>query len=163
MMSARIPFAAGAALTAAGLLALVPGTAGAASALPNPCTLLTGAHPETAFGNGKTLTAGKTKEQKYGTGQYQILNCSQTVGTQTVVLGVQHSIGGSGGVVVTSQTHPSGLGSDPTLTVGTGAGNGGPVDYIVFHRGGVYVSINANGARPTTLTAFARTVYKHLA
>lgn len=82
------------------------------------------------------------------------------MGPITVYLGVSSFLGGSGGVVVTSVTHPSGLGAGDELTVGKAMGSDGPVDVIVFHKGGVYVTINANGASPSNLTAFARQVYR---
>ena len=44
------------------------------------------------------------------------------------------------------------------LVVGTGP-TGSPVDFIVFHTTRAYVSINANGATPRSLTALARQVY----
>jgi len=70
--------------------------------------------------------------------------------------------GGFGGVKITSETHPSGLGAGDDLFVGTGLGNAGPVDFINFHKGGIYASVSANGSEPSNLTALAREVYKKL-
>ena len=143
-----------------GCLVLASTAAASGMALPNACTLLAGAHPERVFGHGKTLAATHRKSQKYGAGKYATFQCSETVGTQPISLSVAYSNGGFGGVKVTSQAHPSGLGSGATLTVGTAAGSNAPVDFVSFHRGAVYLVINANGATPTTLTTFARAVYK---
>jgi hypothetical protein len=163
-ISVRRRFAAGVTLAPLACfvpLALAPG---AAAALPNPCTLLTKARPQAAFGKGKTLAVGRQKLQKYGTGKFVSESCSETVGAQMVVLSITGQAGGGfGGVKVTSQTHPSGLGSNANLIVGTGLGNGAPVDFITFHRGSIFADITANGAAPITLTAFARTVYRLLA
>jgi hypothetical protein len=137
--------------------------ASSAAALPNPCTLVANAHAGTAFGKGKSLALGAQKVQKYGTGKYAGATCLTSVGTQQLSLGVSGTAsGGFGGVKVTSQTHPGGLGSGATLTVGTAAGSGSAVDFITFDRGGVYVDITANGGSPATLTSFARQVYKLL-
>jgi hypothetical protein len=134
-----------------------------AATAPNPCTLLVNAHAGTAFGKGKPLALGAQKVQRYGTGKYAGATCLTSVGTQQLSLGVSGGAsGGFGGVKVTSQTHPGGLGSGATLTVGTAAGSGSAVDFITFNRGGVYVDINANGASPATLTSFAREVYRLL-
>jgi hypothetical protein len=80
----------------------------------------------------------------------------------TVHLGISSFLGGSGGVAVTSLTDPSGLGAGAEFTIGKAMGSGGPVDVIVFHRGGVYVTINANGAAPSNLTALALQVFQSL-
>ena len=131
-----------------------------AATLPNPCTLLTKAHPERVFGHGKTLTVTHRVQHKYGSGALANLSCAETVGTQPVSINLSAGAGGFGGVKITSQTHPAGLGAGATLFVGTGLGGGGPVDFIEFHTATIYVSISANGATPNTLTAFARVVYK---
>ena len=133
------------------------------AALPNPCTLLARAHPERTFGAGKMLAVKDRKLQKYGSGLSASASCSETVGTQPVVLSLFGAgAGGYAGVKVTSQTHPSGLGSGAALIVGTAAGGGGPVDFVVFHKSSVYVDASANGASPTVLTTFARQIYKAL-
>jgi hypothetical protein len=49
------------------------------------------------------------------------------------------------------------------LITGTAAQNGAPVDFVLFHRGTVYVDLSANGATTELLTTFARQVYKALA
>jgi hypothetical protein len=137
--------------------------ASSAAALPNPCTLLDNAHAGTAFGDGKTLPLGTKKTQHYGTGKYAGASCLTTVGSQQVSLDLSGGGGGFGGVKVTSQTHPSGLGPGATLTVGTGLGNGGgPIDFISFHRGPIYAVVTANGASTAVLTSFARAVYHEL-
>ena len=64
------------------LVALAAGTASAT--LPNPCAVLTKTHPEQTFGHGGTLPVTKRKQQKYGTGKYVTMQCSETVGTQSV-------------------------------------------------------------------------------
>jgi hypothetical protein len=150
----------GGASVAIGCLVLASTAAASGTALPSACTLLAGAHPEKVFGHGKTLAVTHRKSQKYGSGKYATFQCTETVGTQAISLSVASSNGGSGGIKITSQSHPTGLGSGATLTVGTAAGSNAPVDFISFHRGAVYVVINANGATPATLTTFARAVYK---
>jgi len=144
-------------------LAVVASAWASAAALPNPCALLTKVHPEHAFGGEKTLAVKHVKLQKYGSGQYASVSCSETVGAQPVVLNLSGpASGGFGGVKVTSQTHPSGLGSGATLTVGTALGGGGPVDFVAFHKSSVSAVLTANGASPSALTAFARQVYRAL-
>ncbi len=144
----------------AAALALAGGALAGGTAVPNACTLLANAHPEKVFGHGKTLAVAHRKAQKFGTGKYATYQCSETVGTQAVSLSVSSGGGGFGGVKVTSETHPSGVGSGATLIVGTAAGSGKPVDFISFHRGTVYLDIDANGASPALLTSLARAVYK---
>lgn len=144
----------------AAALALAGGAPAARSALPSACTLLTKAHPEKVLGHGKTLAVAHRKAQKFGTGKYASYECSETVGTQPIWLTVSSSNGGSGGVKITSETHPTGLGSGATLVVGTAAGSNKPVDFVDFHRGGVYLDLTANGASPALLTTIARAVYK---
>ena len=150
------------AVVAAVVLCFVLVGAGGVSAatLPNPCTLLTKVHPERAFGHGKTLAVTHRVQHKYGSGALANLSCSETVGTQPVSINLSAGAGGFGGVKITSETHPTGLGAGALLIVGTGLGGGGPVDFVEFHTATIYVSISANGASPATLTAFARLVYK---
>ena len=138
--------------------ALVASTA-AAGALPNPCSVLAAAHAQNTIARGHHVNVGKVKVST-STPTYKA--CSQVVGSITVYLGISSFLGGSGGVAVTSLTHPSGLGVGAELTIGTAMGSGGPVDVIVFHRGGVYVTINANGAAPSNLTTLARQVFRSL-
>ncbi len=115
------------------------------------------------FAHGQTLAVKHRKHQKYGTGRYTGVSCSETVGTQPLSISLTSgSTGGFGGVKITSQSHPAGLGSEATLIVGVGAGSGAPVDFIEFHRKTVYVDISANGMSPSTLTTFARQVFKQL-
>ena len=144
------------------LAALAAGTA--AAALPNPCALLTKTHPEQTFGHGSTLPVTKRVQHKYGTGKYITLQCSENVGAQSVSISLSSGgAGGFGGVAEIKTTHPSGLGAGDSLITGKGVPAGGPVDFVEFHRGAIYVDINANGASTTVLTTFARQVYKALA
>ena len=69
-------------------------------------------------------------------------------------------MGGSGGVRIISQTHPAGFGGTATLTVGTGAGNIAPVDYLTFRKGPLYADLSANGAEPSKLAILGQEVYK---
>jgi len=130
-----------------------------ASTLPNPCSMLAAAHAQSTIAHGRQVSVGKVKVST-STPTYK--SCSQVVGSVTVYLGVSSFLGGSGGVMVTSVTHPSGLGVGDELTVGKAMGSGGPVDVIDFHKHGVYVTIDANGATPSNLTSFARQVFKSL-
>lgn len=144
------------------LAALAAGTASAT--LPSPCTLLTNVHPEHTFGHGKTLTIRDRKQQKYGSGKYASVTCSETVGTQPVSISLSAAApGGFGGVANEKTTHPSGLGAGASLITGKGVPNGGAIDFVLFHRGTVYVDLSANGATTELLTTFARQVYKALA
>ena len=144
------------------LAALAAGTASAA--LPNPCALLTKVHPEQTFGHGKTLVVSKRTQHKYGSGKYLSLTCSETVGTQPVNISLSAAApGGFGGVADEKTTHPGGLGAGASLITGKAVPGGGPVDFVLFHRGAVYVDLSANGATPALLTTFARQVYKALA
>jgi hypothetical protein len=144
------------------LAALAAGTASAT--LPNPCTLLTKVHPEQTFGHGKTLAVTNRKQQKYGSGKYASVMCSEIVGTQPVSISLSGAApGGFGGVMDPKTTHPGGLGAGDSLIIGKGVPNGGPVDFVLFHRGAAYVDLSANGATPALLTTFARQVYKALA
>jgi hypothetical protein len=135
----------------------------AVATLPNPCTLLAKVHPEHTFGHGKTVEVTHKKLQKYGSGRYASVACSETVGTQPVSLSLSGAPpGGFGGIVKPTSSHPSGLGVGDTLIVGTAAGKGTPVDIVLFHRASVYADLSANGASPALLTSFARQVYKQL-
>jgi hypothetical protein len=131
----------------------------AASALPNPCSVLAAAHAQNTIARGHHVNVGKVKVST-STPTYKA--CGQVVGSITVYLGISSFFGGSGGVAVTSRTHPSGLGAGDVLTIGKAMGAGGPVDVIDFHKGGVYVTISANGAAPSNLTALARQVFRSL-
>jgi hypothetical protein len=145
---AVVAVAAGAAIAAAS------GTA----TLPDPCALLAKVHPETTIAKSRTVTVKLGKLVKSGSGNFATAYCRETVGKLTVSISVSHEAGGFGGVHVTSTTHPTGLGAGDELVVGTGP-TGSPVDFIVFHTTRAYVSINANGATPSGLTALARQVY----
>lgn len=46
--------------------------------------------------------------------------------------------------------------------MGKARGSGKRVDVVVIHKGGVHVSINANGATSSNLTAYARQVFRSL-
>ena len=104
------------------------------------------------------LSLGKLKT--YGSGKYEQVTCDETVGTISVYLSYYKSVGGSGGVRIISQTHPAGFGGTATLTVGTGAGNNAPVDYITFRKGPLYADLSANGAEPSKLATLGQEVYK---
>ena len=144
------------------LAAVAAGTASAS--LPNPCTLLTNVHPEHTFGHGKTLTVRDRTQHRYGSGKYGSVTCSETVGTQPVSISLSGAApGGFGGIMDPKTSHPSGLGAGASLITAKGVPNGGPVDFVLFHRGTVYVDLSANGATPALLTTFARQVYAALA
>jgi hypothetical protein len=141
----------------------VTASAAFAAPLPNPCTLLAKVHPERTLHKGGSAIKHR-RHQSYGTGSSAGSTCFETIGTQQVSLGLSFSSGGFGGVKITSETHPSGLGSGPTLYVGTGtgAGSGGPVDFVTFHKAAIFADLDANGASPKSITAVARQVYKLL-
>jgi hypothetical protein len=152
----------GAALAAAMTLVPFAVAGGVTASLPNACTVLASANPQTAFGHG-TAAAGKAKLQTYASGKYASASCTQMIGSQTVVLSLSLAgPGGFGGVKITSTSHPKGLGSEDSLIVGTGEGSGAAVDFVTFHRGSIYADLSANGASPTKLTAFAKAVYRLL-
>jgi len=142
-------------------LTAVSASPAARTALPNPCTVLSSIHSYTMLGHG-AREVGKTGPLKtYGSGKYQSVSCSDVVGPITVYLSLMaNGTGGFGGVRVTSTTHPEGFGGTGTLIVGTGAGGGGPVDFMVFHRGTTYVDLSANGATPAGLTLLGQSLYK---
>lgn len=129
-----------------------------AAALPDPCSLLTKAQPQNTIAKGMTVAVKLGKLVKSGTGNNAYAYCTETVGKLTVSISVSHYLGGFGGVRIVSTTHPTGLGAGDELVVGTGM-SGGAVDFIIFHAGGVYLDISANGATPTSLTDLARQVY----
>ena len=136
----------------------------ASATLPNPCALLTKTHPEQTFGHGSTLPVTKRVQHKYGTGKLVTLQCSENVGAQSVGISLSSGgAGGFGGVSNIKTTHPSGLGAGASLITGKAVPSGTPVDFVEFHRGAIYVDINANGASPEILAKFARQVYKALA
>ena len=145
-----------------GCLLIAAAATASRAALPNACAVLTMAHPEKAVGRGKVLPVSHRKSQKFGVGAAASFVCSEKVGTQAISLSLSSSSGGFGGVRVTSQTHPSGLGVGDTLTIGKSASGTSPVDFLSFHRGGVYAVVTANGASPSVLTTFSRTVYRLL-
>jgi hypothetical protein len=142
-------------------LALAAAGSAAGATLPNPCILLAKVHPEHTFGHGTTMAVTHKKLHRYGSGAYASFYCTETVGKLLVALTLSASAGGSGGVKVISQTHPSGLGSAATLTVGTGP-TGSAVDFITFRKASLYASLSANGANPSSITAVARQIYKLL-
>ena len=148
-------------LTAATLAGLAFAAASSARgvALPDPCTILASAHAESlTAGANAAVAPGKLKT--YGSGKYEQVTCDETVGTISVYLSYYTNLGGSGGVRIISQSHPAGFGGTATLTVGTGAGNNAPVDYIDFRKGALYGDVSANGAEPSKLTTFGEDVYK---
>jgi hypothetical protein len=132
--------------------------AAAATALPNPCTLLAKVHAEKTLGFGG-VTQGKLTT--FGSGQAASSTCSEKVGALSVFLTLSHLAGGFGGIKITSTAHPNGLGSGDELVVGTGP-SGNPVDFIVFHKRSVFVDLSANGATSAHITTVARQIYKLL-
>jgi hypothetical protein len=148
-------------LAAAALASLALASASSARivALPNPCTILASSHPQSLTAKaGAAASPGKLKT--YGSGKYEQVTCNETVGTISVYLSYYKNVGGSGGVRIISQTHPAGFGGTATLTVGTGAGNNAPVDYLTFRKGPLYADISANGAEPSKLATLGQEVYK---
>ena len=156
----RIPYRV-APLAATALAGLAFAAAGAARgvALPNPCTILASAHPQSLTAKA-TATVSHGTLKTYGSGKYAQVTCNETVGTIGVYLSYYTNTGGSGGVKIISQSHPSGFGGTATLTVGTGVGNNKPVDYIEFRKGKLYGDLSANGADPSKLTTLGQEVYK---
>ncbi len=147
-----------AAATLAGL-AFAAASSARGVALPNPCTILASAHARSLTAEATaTVTPGKLKT--YGSGKSEQVTCDETVGAISVYLSYYENQGGSGGVRIISQSHPAGFGGTATLTVGTGAGNNAPVDYITFRKGTLYADISANGAAPSKLTTLGQAVYK---
>lgn len=132
--------------------------AAAATAFPNPCTLLTKVHAEKTLGSGG-VTRGKLTT--FGSGKAASSTCAEKVGTLSVFLTLSRAAGGFGGLKITSTTHPTGLGSGDELVVGTGP-SGNPVDFIVFHKKSVFADLSANGASPAHITTVARQIYKLL-
>lgn len=129
-----------------------------AAALPNTCAMLKAAHPQNSLGKGLHTPVGVYKP--YGS-PVQV-GCTVKVGTLSVSRYLASSSGGgSGGVSITRETHPKGIGAGGTLSVGTLA-TGGPFDEIAFHRVGIYATLMAHGAAPSRLTLLARQVYAKL-
>jgi hypothetical protein len=128
-------------------------------ALPNPCTILASAHVQSLTAKA-TATVSPGKLKTYGSGNSEQVTCDEAVGTTSVYLSYYKNVGGSGGVRIISQSHPAGFGGTATLTVGTGAGNNAPVDYITFRKGTLYADISANGGEPSKLTTLGQEVYK---
>jgi N-methylhydantoinase B/oxoprolinase/acetone carboxylase alpha subunit len=148
-------------LAAAVLAALAFAAASSARgvALPNPCTILSSAHAQSLTAKASAaVSAGKLKT--YGSGKSEQVTCDETVGTISVYLSYYLNVGGSGGVRIIKQSHPAGFGGTATLTVGTGAGNNAPVDYITFRKGALYADLSANGGQPSKLTTLGQEVYK---
>src|SRR5579862_1106296 len=76
-------------------------------ALPNPCTILASAHPQSLTAKATAaVSAGKVKT--FGAGKSEQLTCDETVGTISVYLSYYSNVGGSGGVRIISQSHPAG-------------------------------------------------------
>ena len=147
------------AAAAVALLLFAAASSAREAALPNPCAILASAHAKSL--NAKaTATVSPGKLNKYGSGKYAQVSCNETVGTISVYLSYYTNLGGSGGVRIISQTHPAGFGGTATLTVGTGATNKAPVDYIIFRKGTLYANLSANGAEPSKLTTLGQQVYK---
>ncbi len=127
--------------------------------LPNPCKILASAHAQSVTAK-PTATVSPGKLKTYGAGKSEQVTCDETVGMISVYLSYYLNVGGSGGVRIISQSHPAGFGGSATLTIGTGAGNNAPVDYIVFRKGTLYADLSANGAEPSKLTTLGQEVYK---
>jgi hypothetical protein len=127
--------------------------------LPSPCPVLSAAHAQSLTASA-TASVSPGKLKTYGSGTSEQVTCNETVGTISVYLSYFNNVGGSGGVRITRQSHPAGFGGTATLTVGTGAGNGAPVDYITFHKGTLYADLSANGGEPSKLTTLGQEVYK---
>lgn len=140
-------------------LAFVTVASARGAALPNPCTILASAHAQSLTAKATAAVSPGTLKT-YGAGKSEQVTCEETVGTTSVYLSYYSNVGGSGGVIITSQSHPAGFGGTATLTVGTGAGNHAPVDYIVFRKGTLYADLSANGAEPSKLTTLGQKVYK---
>ncbi len=140
-------------------LALAAASSARGAALPNPCTILASAHAQSLTAKA-TATVSPGKLKTYGSGKSEQVTCDETVGTISVYLSYYKNQGGSGGVRIISQSHPAGFGGTATLTVGTGAGNNAPVDYITFRKGVLYADISANGGEPSKLTTLGQEVYK---
>ncbi len=147
------------AATALAGLAFAAASSARGVSLPNPCTILASAHAQSLSATS-AATASPGKLKTYGSGKFEQLTCDESVGTISVYLSYYLNQGGSGGVRITSQSHPTGFGGTATLTVGTGAGNNAPVDYIEFRKGTLYADLSANGAEPAKLTTLGQEVYK---
>ena len=61
------------------------------------------------------VTLGKLKT--YGSGKSEQVTCNETVGTISVYLSYYSNVGGSGGVRIISQSHPTGYGGTASLDV----------------------------------------------
>ncbi len=141
------------------LFDVVADSAASASSLPNACSVLAAVQPQNTIAGGKHVAVGKPKTTSSTATDKA---CSESVGAITVYLDFSKYAGGFGGVKITSRTHPTGLGTGDELIVGTGLGSGGPVDFVNFHKGGIYASVSANGSVPSNLVALAREVYKQM-
>jgi hypothetical protein len=127
-----------------------------AASLPNACSILKAAHPQTIGG----AVSGGYSSLHLST----FWSCSVTVGTVTVdlfITRVKNGTQGTGTAKVSSLTHPSGLGLSSALKVGT-LSIGGPYDEVDFNNKGIWASITANGAVPAMLLALGRKAYSKL-
>ena len=139
-------------------LALAAAASARGVSLPNPCTILASAHAQLERHVRRHGLSGQAEDVWLG--KFEQLTCDESVGKISVYLSYYLNQGGSGGVRITSQSHPTGFGGTATLTVGTGAGNNAPVDYIEFRKGTLYADLSANGAEPAKLTTLGQEVYK---
>ena len=137
---------------------------GSASAAtwPNPCTLLSHVHAQTAIAAGRTVAVklGAVSRTSAET------TCSETVGKLSLELIVGPPSANNLRVPsVISESSVSGLGANAVLVLGrpteSGGTNGLPLDYVSFFRSGLFVGLTVSNGTTTKgdLTVLATRLY----
>ena len=139
-------------------LAFVAASSARGVSLPNPCTILASAHAQSVTAKAAATASGHAEDVRLGQVRAGDLRRDGRDGQGLPLL--LHERGRLRRRQIVSQSHPTGFGGTATLTVGTGAGSGAPVDYIVFRKGPLYADLSANGAEPSKLTTLGQEVYK---
>jgi hypothetical protein len=160
-----VPFVAVAMVAASSGVALAAGST--AGRLPDPCRLLTKAHPETSFGEGRPLAVSHRQSLREFTG-VPTAACTELVGTHRVELTLSTARRGVESVDKVRSRRPlSGLGAGETLTIYTR--DGAVARAITFDRAvppdlaPTYASISLiGGGHLVALKTLARRLYKEL-
>ena len=147
------------AATALAGLAFAAASSARGVSLPNPCTILASAHAQSLSRHVRRHgLSGQAEDVRLGQVRAADL---RRVGREDLGLPL---VLREPGRLRRRPDHqpvaPAGFGGTATLTVGTGAGNNAPVDYIEFRKGTLYADLSANGAEPAKLTTLGQEVYK---
>ena len=142
------------------LASIFPLEPSSADALPNPCTIMIASRRAVNALSPRTVLGAPTAISTHSSA---VRACRERVGPLLVQVTVGTGLGGYGGFSHARFTHPTGLGAHATLIVARLLGpRAGPYDLISFQKGSLWVSVWADGAPASALTALARVIYRWL-